>query len=166
MRQAYRIPTAGDQALVRALTADWQVSTIFRAQTGSFFTVTTGVDTALTGQPAQRANQVLEDPFLPEPSFSGWLNPAAFEAPATGTYGTMPLDAIRGPGRWNVDLALTRAVATGSARQLQLRLEVFNVFNHVNPANPVSSLSRPDFGRITAAAGDPRIVQLGVKYQF
>jgi len=78
----------------------------------------------------------------------------------------MPIDAIRGPGRWNVDASLTRAVRLGMRRQVQLRLEAFNVFNHVNPANPVASLNRPDFGQITAAVTDPRIIQLGVKYAF
>jgi hypothetical protein len=161
----YRIPGAGEHPMVRALTSDWQVSTILRAQSGSFFTVTTGVDTALTGQPAQRANQILDDAFMPERSFNGWLNPAAFAAPTSGAYGTMPLDAIRGPKRWNVDLGLTRTAGPADG-QVQFRLEVFNLFNHVNPANPVSSLNRPDFGRITAAAGEPRILQLGLKYQF
>jgi len=51
---------------------------------------------------------------------------------------------------------------------VQLRLEAFNLFNNVNPANPVSDLSSPNFGKIIAlAAGTaPRILQLAVKYQF
>jgi hypothetical protein len=98
------------------------------------------VDNALTGQPNQRANQVLDDPFMPNRSVTQWLNPAAFKAPAPGDYGTMPIDAFRGPGRWNVDMNLTRSLPL-AGQQLQLRLEVFNVLNHINLSNPVTSLS-------------------------
>ena len=143
------------------------MSAILSARSGSYFAVTTGVDNALSGQPNQRANQVLDDPFVPNRSFDHWLNPAAFQSPAAGTYATMPIDAIEGPGRWNIDMGLSRSIVFGP-RQIQLRWEVFNVLNTVNPANPVSSLSSSDFGKITSLAGGtaPRIMQLAVKYQF
>jgi hypothetical protein len=163
----YQIPEATDGGVMRAIASGWQISAIVGARSASYFTVTTGVDNALSGQPNQRANQVLDDPFMPDRAVDQWLNPAAFQAPAPGTYGTMTIDAIQGTGRWNVDMGLSRAIAVGDAR-LQLRWEVFNVFNTVNLDNPVSTLNSPDFGRITALAPGtaPRIMQLAVKYQF
>ena len=163
----YLIPSAGS-GVAAAITGGWQLSAIVSARSGSYFTVTTGVDNALSGQPNQRANQVLDDPFMPNRTFSQWLNPVAFQAPASGTYGTMPLDAIQGPGRWNIDMGLSRSFRTGANSQVQLRWEVFNVLNTVNPDNPVSTLSSFDFGQITALAGGtaPRIMQLAVKYPF
>jgi hypothetical protein len=161
----YEVPAVGRGAAARALTGGWQLSGIVTARSGSYFTITTGVDTELTGQPNQRANQVLDDPYAANRTFAQWLNPAAFQAPAAGAHGTMPIDALVGPGRWNVDMGVTRAFRI-DRRQLQFRLEAFNVFNHVNPANPVSALNNPNFGRITAAATDPRILQLAVKYLF
>ena len=162
----YQIPGAGSGA-VHAITGGWQVSGILSAKSGSCLTVTTGVDNALSGQPNQRATQTLPDPFVANRSFAQWLNPLAFASPAPGTYGTMRLDAIKGPGAWNVDTAVSRTLPVGSS-QVQLRLEAFNLFNNVNPANPVSDLSSPNFGKIIAlAAGTaPRILQLAVKYQF
>jgi hypothetical protein len=161
----YETPAIGGSALVRALTGGWQTSAILTARSGSYFAVTTGVDTALTGQGAQRVNQILDDPFMPDRSFSQWLNPAAFQRPAAGTYGTQPIDAILGPGRWNVDMSLTRSFRVG-AQQAQFRFEMFNVFNHLNPANPVAALNSPDFGKIVAAANEPRILQLAAKFLF
>jgi hypothetical protein len=161
----YQIPSAGASAVARALTGGWQVSGILSAASGSYLTVTTGVDNALTGQSNERANQVLDNPFMPNQSFAQWLNPAAFQAPAPGTYGTMPIDAFLGPGRSNVDMSLTRSFPL-AGQQLQLRLEAFNVFNHVNPSNPVTTLNSSNFGQITSIASLPRIVQLAVKYVF
>jgi hypothetical protein len=163
----YPIPAVGS-GVTRALTGGWQVSGIMSARSGSYFTVTTGVDRALTGLASnQRVNQVLDDPFMPNRSFSQWLNPAAFQSPALGTYGTMPLDAILGPGRWNVDTGLSRSFRFGS-QQMQFRWEVFNVFNTMTPANPVSALNSSDFGKVTAlqAGSAPRIMQLAMKYLF
>ena len=163
----YQLPGAGSGTL-HALTNGWQVSGIFSARSGSYFTVTTGVDNALTGLSSnQRANQILNDPFMPNRSVSGWLNPAAFQAPAPGTYGTMPLDAIQGPGYSNVDMAVSRSFRLGS-QQMQLRLETFNLLNTVNLSNPVSALNSQDFGKITSLATGtaPRIIQLGMKYMF
>ena len=164
----YQIPTAGRGAATRALSGGWQVSTIVSAASGSYFTVTSGVDAALTGQPNQRANQILDDPFMPDRKFSQWLNPAAFRVPTSGTYGTMPLDAIVGPGRWNVDAALSRSFEFGSSQRVQFRWEVFNVFNTTNLSNPVSALNSADFGRVTslAAGTAPRIMQFAAKYLF
>ena len=123
---------------------------------------------ALTGLATnQRANQILDDPFMPNRSFSQWLNPAAFQVPALGTYGTMPLDAILGPGRWNVDMGVSRSFRLGS-QQMQFRWEIFNVFNAMTPNNPVSALNSSDFGKVTslAAGTAPRIMQFAMKYMF
>jgi len=128
--------------------------------------VTTGVDSALTGQNAQRAIQVLDDPFLPNPTYEAWLNPAAFAVPAAGTYGTMPLDAFRGPGRWNIDANLSRNFALTASKQLQLRIEAFNLLNHANPANPVTNLSNANFGKVTSLSQAPRVIQVATKLSF
>jgi outer membrane receptor protein involved in Fe transport len=171
----YEIPAAGTGA-IRAITSGWQVSGILTARSGSFYTINIGSDVALSGQccaaagaPHQRANQVLEDPFMPNRTFAQWLNPAAFQRPAEGAYGTMPLDAIAAVARWNIDMGLSRAIGfAGGSRQVQLRAEIFNLLNTVTPGNPQTTMSSTDFGRVTslAAGTAPRIVQLAVKYQF
>ena len=80
----------------------------------------------------------------------------------------MPLDAIQAVPRWNIDTALSRAIRLGGARQIQLRLEAFNLLNTVTPGNPQTTLGSSDFGRVTSLAGGtaPRVIQLGAKYQF
>ena len=170
----YQIPDAGS-GVVRALSGGWQLSGILSARSGAYYTVNSGTDVALIGQccgtigsPYQRANQVLDDPFMPNRSFSQWLNPQAFQSAAPGTFGTMPLDAIQAVPRWNIDTAVSRSFKLGTDRQIQLRLETFNLLNTVTPGNPSTTLGSSDFGRVTSLAGGtaPRIIQLGAKYQF
>jgi hypothetical protein len=49
--------------------------------------------------------------------------------------------------------------------EVQLRGEVFNVFNRVNLVTPISDLSDPLFGRSTDQ-NLPRQVNFGVRIQF
>jgi hypothetical protein len=171
----YQVPGLGSGVL-RAVTAGWQVSGILSARSGGYYTVNIGSDVALSGQccgasgaPQQRANQVLDDPFMTDRTFAQWLNPAAFERPTEGSYGTMSLDAIQAVPRWNIDMGLSRSIGfSGNSRQIQLRFEAFNVLNTVTPGNPQTTMSSSDFGRVSslAAGTAPRIIQLAMKYQF
>ena len=48
---------------------------------------------------------------------------------------------------------------------LEFRAEFFNLFNRVNLGLPTTNRSSGVFGRI-ASAGEPRIVQFGLRYSF
>jgi carboxypeptidase family protein len=158
----YQVPGVSD-GFVGLLTSDWQVSGIVSARSGTHFAATTGVDNALNGQANQRPNESMDDVYLK--SGYRWLNPAAFQAPAAGTFGNHENNSLVGPRRFNVDMGLTRSFRIGGERQIQFRAEAFNVLNRVNLNNPVSALNSPNFGLITLAS-DPRIIQLALKYTF
>ena len=159
----YQVPSVST-GVVRAITSDWQVSAIVFGRSGGHFSVTTGVDNALNGQGNQRPNQVSDDVYVKEGY--RWLNPAAFVAPAPGTFGNLENNSLIGPGRVNLDIGLTRGFPlAGGAHQIQFRAEVFNVLNRVHLNIPVSALNNGNFGLITSAA-DPRIIQLALKYTF
>lgn len=158
----YQLPEFS-QSAIGMLTNDWQVSAIVRAQTGAHFNVTTGADSALNGQTNQRPNQVMDNTYLK--SGYQWLNPAAFQAPAPGTYGDLPINAVVGPGSFNIDMGLMRSFRVGGERTIQFRAEVFNLTNSTRLNDPVSTMNSRDFGFITTA-GDPRIIQLALKYVF
>jgi hypothetical protein len=143
---------------------DWSLSGIYRAYSGSPFSVTTGQDRALTGNPnAQRVDQVGSDPYGAK-TVDNWLNAAAFAQPALGEFGTSGRNAYYGPGQQVVDLSLVRAFRL-NAHRIEARVEAFNAFNSFRRNNPVSNLTLATFGRITSA-GDPRIMQFALKYSF
>jgi len=75
--------------------------------------------------------------------------------------GNSSRNPVRGPGYRNVDLALIKRVGFGEQRNVELRLEAFNLTNTA----PNVVLVTPGFGSITSA-GDPRVIQLGAKFNF
>jgi hypothetical protein len=136
-----------------------------RILSGSYLSVVTGVDGALTGFSNQRANQVLLDPYPPQKNNSLWLNPAAFAQPALGTFGNLGRNTVAGPGRIVIDMGLTRSFQIREKQSIEFRAEAFNLPNHMNPGNPVLNLSTATFGQIRSAL-DPRILQFALKYVF
>ena len=158
-----RTPAVG--GLFGAIVSDWRVSSIVSLRSGSPLTVTTGRDNALTGLQNQRVNQVGADVYGAK-SLAQYLNPAAFAQPAPGTLGNHQRNSIRGPGYRTVDLAVTRLVPLAAQQNLELRVEVFNLFNTFNWGNPVTNFGSGLFGRIRSMAGAPRIMQFGIKYGF
>jgi len=111
----------------------------------------------------QRAVQVLDDPYG-DGTAASYLNPAAFTSPATGTYSDLRPFTIVNPANFQNDVALTRTFRMG-AGNLQFRWEVFNVINHVNLNAPITALNNANFGKILTA-GDPRIMQFALKFEF
>jgi hypothetical protein len=151
------------QPALQAILGDWQIAPLVRWQSGSAFSVTTGVDNALSGTGNQRAVQVSDD-VLGDGSVNNYLNINAFKSPDPGTYSTLKPNAFYGPSRLQNDVALTRNFKVAE-RTLQFRWEVFNVLNKANFNNPTASLNSSNFGRILSA-GDPRIMQFALKFDF
>ncbi len=82
-----------------------------------------------------------------------WINPAAFVVPARGTWGSAPRSLLTGPGLAQVDFSLTRRFSIATDRNVEVRWEIFNLFDRHNLANPnVNISSGPSFGRITGPA--------------
>ena len=146
------------------IASDWQVAPLVRWMSGDRSTPGTGVDSALTGQPNQRGLQLLPNPYG-DKSISNYLNPAAFAAPLPGFYSQVHPNSIVNPASFTNDMALSRSIPVAEGRTLQVRWEVFNVINHVNFSAPTSSLNSSNFGKITSA-GDPRIMQFAIKFDF
>ncbi len=153
----------GGRAL-QLLASNWQISPIIQARSAQFFTVTTGADNALSGTGSQVPNLV-GNPYPSDQSIGRWIDRAAFQIPAAGTYGNLGQHSLKGPGTFQFDVALSREFPVSEGKTLQLRGEAFNLLNHTNFDVPVSALNSQTFGRIQNA-GDPRILQFALKFIF
>ena len=70
-----------------------------------------------------------------------YLNPAAFSVPLPGTYGDLQRNVLRGPAFVQFDMSFTKHVRLSGDHNLELRADVYNLFNRVNFANPTTVLS-------------------------
>ena len=80
------------------------------------------------------------DPFIKDGGLM-FLNPAAFATPQPGTFGNLERNSIHGPSFRQIDLVVVEADSDrAAARNVELRVEIFNLFNITNFANPVGTL--------------------------
>jgi hypothetical protein len=106
------------------------------------------------------------------------LNPAAFAAPA-GNFGDLGRDQIYGPDFKNVDFSISKNFRVREHATIQFRGELFNIFNHPNfalpngfitpgsaPAGMISATPDVAQGNPGLGGGGPRVIQLGLRFQF
>jgi len=72
---------------------------------------------------------------------------------------------FHGPGLNNFNLALGKSTKITESKELLLRFEAFNLFNHAQFINPTGEINANDFGMVNNAR-DPRIMQIGAKFLF
>jgi len=103
----------------------------------------------------------------------------------TGTdIGDVCLNVLRCPHQVNVDFSIIKRFPIRESKNLELRAEFFNLFNHVNFANPISNfnaltqsggslnqntgqvINPGDFGRIISTSNNPRLIQFAAKLNF
>jgi hypothetical protein len=96
------------------------------------------------------------------PGFAGQL----FFNPMAGDVGNLEILAVDGPSQFLVDLSLSKRLRVWRQTGLQVRADLFNLFNTVNFFVGDYDINSTTFGRITDTNTDPRIVQLVVKLDF
>ena len=116
---------------------------------------------------------VLQPPGQPNNSFG------AYSRPAAATWGNIGRDALWGPGLTNVDASLAKNFTLHENLRLQLLVQAYNLFNHVNLANPDSCIDCQDLNSVgvqnagtiqgTYSEQDGtsmRRLQFGARFQF
>jgi hypothetical protein len=172
---AWQIPTVQSLGVAgRQILGGWETNGILNLRDGLPFSVTAGIDNSLSGINLDRAD-IVGDPSLPgdrakAQRLQRWFNTQAFVANALGTFGTSSRNMLIGPGVANFDFSVVRAfrIPKGpfkEAQALHFRAEFFNLWNRANFNNPNATVTSSTFGRVLSA-GDPRIVQFGLKYVY
>jgi hypothetical protein len=167
----YELPfyrwTGQNHTGIRLLLDGWQFSGIYSANTGAPFTITQG-----SSVPGSRPDYVGGEPIFDNHNETlRYLNPASF-APvpviavsgATARPGTLGRNALRGPGGWNLDLALSKNFVFTERLRLQIRADMFNALNHTVLGGVSTNIQAGNFGRLTSASA--RVVQLNARLSF
>jgi hypothetical protein len=163
------------------LTNGWQLNSLWTFHGGMPFSVTATNQNSGNGESADRANQI-GNPFagVNHSIVNGtvqWFNTAAFADPALGTYGTSGRGQYRNPGFQDVDVSVFKNTKLHERLTLQLRVEMFNIYNHTNLAfagQPSTSDTAGTIGSTFGAyagapgigVGEPYNTQLAAKIIF
>ncbi len=194
----YDLPWMKDQRGVTGyILGGWSLSVIETIHSGLPFNISessTGVDRCLCAGGGQRPDYIGGDVQFVDPRsnafgkqnsyFNGTGGGSATAAAnpyfrrvgsgnsaalGAGRYGNFARNVFHGPGAVNTDFGLTKRLRITEGQSLELSGEAFNLFNHTNFLNPVSTtggnIGSASFGRITGAL-EPRLIQITARYQF
>lgn len=156
----------------------WQVSLIETLQSGNPLNFHT-TNTAFTGAGTLRPN--VTGPVITgyEPAYNGSAtsigyidNPSVFVNQGNA-FGNLGRNVVIGPGFSNLDVALVRNFKIREHLNFQLRADAYDIFNHPNFTNPVTTVPSTTLGIITGGSrtpagdfGSSRQIQLAAKFQF
>jgi carboxypeptidase family protein len=157
----------------RRITTGWHLTGISRFNTGVPVSLKSGGDIALTNLGIDYPTQIGAIHKLnPRDSASGqYFNTSAFASNLScgyetcGVTGSARQFSFNGPGAINTDLGLEKDTKITEAMALNLRFEMFNVFNHANFIGVVGNAHSGQFGQATNTAPG-RIGQISAKFIF
>lgn len=155
------------KGLADRLLGGWSVSGLVQLQSGITFPVTQITNfNAFAGFGTQRPN-LKRDPRLPsgQQTTAQWFDTGAFTVAPQFTLGNSSRNPVRGPGYRTANIAFIKRTYFDEVRNVEFRAEIFNLTNTPPLNNPNGVLGNPAFGTITSA-GDPRVIQFGLKMNF
>ncbi len=152
---SYAVPGSSH---LKSLTNGWQANGLLSFHGGLPFTVHASGDISGTNEGNDRVNQI-GDPHVGangQAPGATWINLAAFTNPTPGTFGTTRRYSFYGPGYSDVDLSVFKNQRFGERLAVQIRAEMFNVFNRRNFAPPsITFASCPSSGVSNGTACTP-----------
>jgi len=177
MNFIYEFPFKAENKVVNTVIGGFSMSGIFQVQSGNPYGIfVNGLDTQGTGLSARARyasngngvpapNPANVDPRLQTgPSVTLFARPSVSQL--DGQPGNVPRGAFVGPGFNQFDFSVTKRFSYKERHTFVVRADFFNLFNRVNFALPVSTITDPRFGQSLSTKGDPRIIQFVFRYNF
>jgi hypothetical protein len=144
----------------------WQVSGVLTAQSGRPFTPRVSFDNSNTGNTGGGTFAYDRPNVVPAGTAGARVyDGESFAIAPQYTFGNAGRNSLTGPGYASLDLALSKRVALGPSRALELRVEIFNALSRANLLLPDSFVDRPTFGQSLSAL-PARQAQLAARLMF
>jgi hypothetical protein len=171
-----------DSGWGKAVARGWALSGITRFASGLPITLQESDDAALIGANAVPVDVPNYTPgkilSYPNPrSGKPYFNVSLFTPEQMGQFGNSRRRFFHGPGLNNFDMTLAKTTKISESKELELRFEAFNLFNHAQFFNPngdiasgypsyVSGVNQGGSFGIVSSARDGRILQVALKFEF
>jgi hypothetical protein len=170
----YELPFFQGQAnLKEKVLGGWQISGITYYYTGLGFSAATssndpaGLGLLGTSPSGARPDALCDPNSGGARTFEQWFNTACFANPPAGVnrVGNESRNVITGRPTTRFDATLAKNIRFSESKSVQLRWEVFNIFNHTNFTTLSLNITSSNYGFVTGVR-DPRTMQLGAKFIF
>ncbi|MFN7995648.1 MAG: carboxypeptidase-like regulatory domain-containing protein [Bryobacteraceae bacterium] len=179
----YELPFGKGRALLNTggitntIFGGWQLSGVTFFQSGFPFSVLTGRDIAGTGTLNERPDRICNG-SLPsgQRTVDHWFDTSCFttafmeaaQAAGQPRFGNSGRNILDEPGWQNWDINLYKDTSIKERLRTEIRLEMYNAFNHPHFQRPNSTVGVSGYGQITSqpdiGSGAPRSIQLGLKF--
>ncbi len=170
---SYELPFGKDRQfganwnrVLDGLAGGWSTSFAVTAHSGFPITVTDSSRRSLQGTRSPDRPNRIGSGKVDNPTLTQWIDRAAFVSAPLGQFGDSGVGILRAPGYWNLDISVSKRFLTVGRQYVMFRGEMFNALNHPNFGPPTQDIQNQNFGTITSTVGDPRVVQLVLKYYF
>jgi hypothetical protein len=172
----YEEPFKSSNKILDGLAGGWVIGTKTYYRSGEPFSITNGgvlgpysnLGTTLIAELEKGVTRgMITNPASSKPhscALATCLDPTQFlgsgvnlkaHGPAQNDFGTLRRNALFGPHYVNTDLSVLKKVVKAEGFTLQIGANAYNVFNHVNFANPIGDVSSGAFGQIQGAVAPP-----------
>ncbi|MGH9159858.1 MAG: carboxypeptidase regulatory-like domain-containing protein [Vicinamibacteraceae bacterium] len=149
-----------------AVAGGWALNLAVTAHTGYPITVLDSANPSLQASRSTERPDRIGSGEVENPTLEHWIDRSAFVSAPSGRFGNSGVGILRAPSYWNLDLSITKRIATVGRQYVIFRGELFNALNHPNFGPPERDIQSQAFGTITSTVGGPRVVQLVAKYYF
>ena len=150
-----------------AVIGGWQIAGITTWRAGFPINPTAGQNRANTNIANDRPDASGQSVDVDHPTTERWFNTNAFVLQPIYQFGNAGRNTVIGPAGFSLDSTLQKNFRIPKeGHELQFRWEAYNLLNHPVWGFPNTSLSSPNFGRITSTSGSMRQMQFALKYVF
>ena len=160
-----------------AVVGGWKVSVIPTFRGGFPQTLSSNDDHSGTNSFQNRPNCIAPPRVLHKQTIGNgfygyrWFDPASYQEPSAGYFGTCSISSVYGPGEQNIDGNISKIFPVTEHQNVEFRAEFINAFNHTildAPNNGGINTTNPNLGtigQINSSEG-ARNIQFALKYNF
>ena len=160
-----------------AVVGGWKVSVIPTFRGGFPLTLSSNSDHSGTNSFQNRPNCIAPPKVLHKQTIGNgfygyrWFDPASYQEPSAGTFGSCSVSSVYGPGEQNIDASVSKIYPITEHQNIEFRTEFINAFNHTildAPSNGGIDVGNPNggtIGQVNSSEG-ARNIQFALKYNF
>jgi hypothetical protein len=152
---------------LEAIVGGWQLGGITTWRAGFPINPSAGENRANTNIGNDRPDASGQSQSVDQATTERWFNTAAFIRGTIYQFGNAGRNSVLGPAGFSIDSTLQKTFRMPKeGHELQFRWEAYNALNHPVWGFPNTSLTSPNFGRITSTTTSMRQMQFALKYVF